>query len=161
MTGLCLLGWTADAAAVCSRLLSRSRARCLMVAWAPSSCWGGGLGDRLALRHGLPTKKTLLALVDHVTTRKLAIGGRSFCGAPKLPCATTNILWRTIWDAPQKTCGPHHQWLDGILPHHFCGAWTWMRHKNMCFCGASGNMRHRNMGGPRQKKLREPFLWRM
>ena len=121
------------------------------------------------------------------TTRKLAIGGRCFCGAPKLPCATANILWRTIWDAPQKdevfcgafpssaplnwhflwrtiwdapqkTCGPHHQRLDGILPHLFCGAWIWMRHKNMCFCGASGNMRHRTMGGPRQKKLREPLL---
>ena len=62
-----------------------------------------------------------------------------------MSCATK--LVRSGAHAPQKRCGPHHQRLDGILPH--------------LFCGASGNIRHRNIGGPRQKKLREPFLWRI
>ena len=40
--------------------------------------------------------------VQTFTTRKLAIGGRCCCGAPSLPCATDNILWRMLGDAPQK-----------------------------------------------------------
>ena len=108
------------------------------------------------------------------TTRKLAIGGRLFCGTPKWPCATENILWRTVggapqntspfcgaflahaplnydflWrtsaHAPQKICGPHHQRMDCIRPLLFCGAWTHMRHRNAPFCGASNSMRHRKL----------------
>ena len=154
----------------------------------------GDVTPRLSLPISNKYKNLSLGMPSHLTptntTRKLAIGGRCFCGAPNLPCATDNILWRIFGDAPhkiedfsgaclpraplnwyflwrtgahapQKTCGPHHQRLDGILPHLFRGACSLMRHKKSDFSGASGRMRHRILCGPGTNNWGEVFLWRM
>ena len=43
-------------------------------------------------------------LVTLVTTRKLAIGGNRFCGAPNSHAPQKIFLWRIVLHAPQK-CG--------------------------------------------------------
>ena len=63
--GLRRPGWTADADTMCLGFSLRSRARRSIMALGVVLALRR-LGHRHALHHGPPTKKTLLALVDHV-----------------------------------------------------------------------------------------------
>ena len=99
--------------------------------------------------------------MERYTTRKLAIGGMLFCGAPLLHAPLNKFLWRTSWRAPLnstflwrtwRTCAtkfyisvahlaPCVLWRTFLhappkcgglaISANFCGAWDQMRH----FCG--------------------------
>ena len=138
-------------------------------------------------QHGLMAFEKLITLIFYSpTTRKLAIGGTTFCGAPNCHGPHKIFLWRILLHAPQNSkilwrtgtecateiwlsvahlspCAteiwwPRHQWLGGCP---FCGAWGHIRHWKSQLCGACGPMRHRKGTHPIIGGGATIFLWRM
>ena len=73
------------------------------------------------------------------TTRKLAIGGTTFCGAPNSHAPQKTFLWRIVLHAPQILWRTKTEFATEIclsVAHMQHAPQSYMCHKKSCFCGA-------------------------